>query len=438
MWRLALVGAAGACAFHRGAAPSDAAGSGSPDATDAAVIAPACPPLPDPGATVSVADVTALYNAVASAAPGSVIELADGTYDVSGSGVLLIDTDGITLRSLSHDASKVILDGGNASDPIIGVHASNVTLTELTIAHAGARGVIVSPNTVPGGVTGDQIYDVTFTSNRGAAISIYPFNGDITSGSYADDGVVACSRIVDEPSGADCNQPTIGLQAWAIRGWTIRNNYFEHVNCDGGYSRNIWINYGSRDVDIIANTIINSDMNIQLGDAPQTVRQYSDPVPPDCAAATPVMWGGLVCDNVIDGLGIPSISGNTDFDHGIALWTACDTWVMHNTVVSPGGGETFGDIEFRFAGSYVHLANNLLEQPTFLRDSATQDPAWSASNQTYAATTDFMNAAGNDLHLASGAPEIAAPSIAGLGKCTTDADGKPRNLAAPTPGAYER
>lgn len=399
-------------------------------------VAPAavCAPLVADPAAVVVSDVTTLRATLATAVPGTTIALADGTYDLS-LGTLIISTPGVTLRSQSGDATKVILDGAGSMAIMIRISASNVTITAVTVAHAQFVGVMVEPTSIA--VTGTKLHDITFLDDGGPAVRIFPAGGDATIGPYADNGVITCSRFVDTPTGADhCAASPLGIDGRGIRGWTISHNRFVDNACATLHRRTVVVRGGSRATQIINNHFSGSAMNILLGDGAGTARTYGDALPPNCAGV-PEHWGGLVCNNVIAGLGVPSIGSNADFEEGIALWTACDTLVIHNTIVSPGAGETFHDIEYRFPGSYVNLVNNLLLEAPASRDSGAQNAAYAASNVTYASEADFVDAAGGDLHLAAGSSQQPGASIANLG-CSTDADGKPRSLSSPMPGAYER
>jgi hypothetical protein len=394
----------------------------------------------DPNAVV-VSDVASLQAAVANATTGETIALAPGTYTFTTT--LVIKVGGVTLRSMTGNASSVILDGGGVASPVVETNVSNVTIASLTITNASAIGVRVSAPAT-GDITNDRIYDLTFADVIGPGIRIVPGTPTMPNlGPFADNGTIACSRFVDTTAVDHCTVPVnLAIDANAVRGWTIRNNRFDHVACPSGFRRTVVVRAGSRDVVIANNRMLDSNGNIQLGNDPTSnpARTYSDLLPSTCTGLginPPQAWGGMVCNNAIAGLDVPPIN-TQPFDHGIAMWGTCETWVLHNTIVSPGGGTTFDDIEFRFPGTYVHLVNNLLEQAPFLRDSAAQDPTYSASNALYAAETDFVDPHGGDLHLSSTAAETAGVAIDALGMCGTDADGKQRNLAAPTVGAYER
>ena len=210
--------------------------------------------------------------------------------------------------------------------------------------------------------------------------------------------------------------------------------------CTMFLARTVLFQGGSRDVNIFDNVFIDSPMNIFLGDEGSfTPRTYSDGVPAGCAAL-PFHWGGAVCNNVIVGLGVLPVTANTDFEEGIALWSVCDTWVAHNTIVTPVG-ETFSTIEYRFADTRVHVTNNLITEAINDR-GGTLDPAFSGTDVVVVDNgTTFVQADANDVHLTSSASiasgaDISAPPE--LSPCAArDLDGTARDPEAPTPGAYE-
>ena len=432
-----------ACNFVHGSVASDARGGDSLpppiDGGDAGMFAGACAPLPAVASPIVVSDIATLRTAIATAPAGSTIELANGTYTITQP-PLAITTPGLTIRSQSGDAAAVIINGAGLP---LAIKASDVTISTVTFAQSPSVAILVQP-TAGSDIMGDIIYDVTFDDDIGPAVRIYPFNLNVTAGPFADNGTIACSRFKDTTAVDHCTTPVdLGIDGFGIRGWTIRNNVLDHLACPTRLVRSIWIRGGSRDTQLIANRILDSNGAITLGDLlNRPARTYSDySRPSTCSGlgtSLPQHWGGVICDNTIAGLAAPMFAPAGYFDDGIAMWGTCDAWALHNTVVSPAGAGTASDLEFRFAGSFVHLVNNLTEMLPTPRDSGAQDPTYASSNVLYSATTDFVDATNDDLHLTAGAAETAGTSIAGLGLCATDADGMPRSASAPIVGAYER
>ncbi|HUS33215.1 MAG TPA: hypothetical protein VMZ53_32155 [Kofleriaceae bacterium] len=425
---LAAVLAVAAC----GRLGFDFAGGGgsstSPDATgvpdDTGVLAAACPEKPMTSG-IMVKTGTELVNAIASASPGDTILLADGLYSTAST--ISIDTPNLTIRSASNHSDGPVVDGLGLANPLFYVRAKNVSFISLTMRNTKQDAVFVEPLDAAGDATGVRIYDVTFTDVRGPAVRAKSYMSLATT-PFADDGEVACSRVghtVDSDCGPD---GVFGVRLQGARNWTIRDTYFSG-RCSPSRTRAVWADAGARDVTVTNNVFANNRNNILFGGI--ALRTYPDALPAGCSG-TPHLWGGLVCNNRIGGLGVSSSTGN-DFEEGIALWTTCDTWVLHNTVVSPAGAETYENIEYRFAGTYVHLVNNLLSVDPLLRDSGQLDPA--STNTLYTSPSDFVDAAAGDLRISTSATIASGVAIS---QCLTDANGKPRNTASPTPGAFER
>jgi hypothetical protein len=409
----------------------DITGQSGPDAGPVAARCPAL--LPDQGST-QVSDTAGLISAVAAASPGDTITLADGVYRLTEQ--LVLDRPDVTLRSVSGDPSSVTLDAGGTVDPAVRVAASGVRLEAMTIARSSGDGVAVEP-TATGDLLDLRIYDVTFLDHGGPGVRARPHRSQF-AGPFADDGTIACSRFLVTPEGTErsCNPNGFGIRASGARGWILRDNYFAAVLCDTVRARALWVTNGSRDITVVDNEFTNIGMNIMLGGGAEH-RTYPDALPAGCTG-TPEHRGGVVCNNRIAGLGVPAFTGVSDFEEGIALWGACDTWVTHNTIVSPGNERTYSEVEYRFPTAYVHLVNNLLQIEPRERDGGQLSPA--SQNTLYPAPTIFVDAASGDLRLAAGEdlPQGASIRAPELAACATDAAGQPRDLDAPTPGAYER
>ena len=180
LWRFILVGV---CLITLAAA--EPIGLAAP-----AIDPQACAPLPPPSGTiVNVSTVSQLENAVNSAAAGTTIRIADGTYNLNGV-YLRIDVPNVTLRSASGNREAVILDGNYQTTEIIQVVASNVTIADLTLREAYYHPIHV--------MSGDAahtlntlIYNVHIVDPGEQAIKINP----ATAGYYTDNGVIACSHI---------------------------------------------------------------------------------------------------------------------------------------------------------------------------------------------------------------------------------------------------
>jgi hypothetical protein len=445
---LVLLCASPGCVFDASGPPaggvgidSGANGDGGPGADAGNQTAAVCPPAdPLPGNATIVNNPTELAAAVSTAIAGDTIALAAGTYDMTSQGTLSLLTPGVTLRSQSGDRNSVVLTGNDSQGLLLHIRASNVRVAHLSLRNSTNNAILVQAQ-ASGNITGVELYDLVFGDHVNADVQLRSF--DVENGPFADNGTVACSHF-EVTSGfhdSACNASGNGIDGESVRGWTIRNNTFQDMYCSLFLARTVKFEAGSRDVLIMGNIFLNSPMNIFLGDSAGFVpRAYADAVPVQCAA-TPHHWGGAVCNNVIVGLDVPPIPSNTDFEEGIAMWSVCDTWVAHNTIVTPPGAETFSTIEHRFADTFVHVANNLLTKALNDRGGSL-DPAFSGTDVV---VTDndatFVQAAANDVHLTATASIPVGADISGatpLSPCAArDLDNMPRSAAAPTPGAYE-
>ena len=122
------------------------------------------------------------------------------------------------------------------------------------------------------------------------------------------------------------------------------------------------------------------------------------------------------------------------FDTGIALTSACGATVAHNTVYSTSA--PFSSIEWRYEGTQRALVgNNLVSHAMKARPGAV---VTEAGNLDSASATDFVDAAGHDLHLAPDSPAIDAGDDLSDDAPHDDIDGDAREDGAPDVGADER
>jgi hypothetical protein len=146
----AICFAAGSCGrfgfdFSSGT-PDDASDARADDAprnpTDVGVPVELCPARAMTTGTM-VSTATQLQTAVATAAPGDTILLADGVYNITATIPIL--TASLTIRSASNDAAKVIVDGGGTAAPVFYAQASMFTFVAITIRNSGDEAIRVEP-----------------------------------------------------------------------------------------------------------------------------------------------------------------------------------------------------------------------------------------------------------------------------------------------------
>ena len=384
----------------------------------------ACPPLAPPtGNVVNVSTVVELQNAVNSAAAGTTILVADGTYNLNGV-YLRFDTPNVTLRSASGNRDAVILDGDYVTTEIVQIVASNVTIADVTLREAYYHPIHVMSST--GSHTSNTlIYNVHIVDPGEQAIKINP----AAAGYFTDAGVIACSHIELTDAGRTHirnNCYTGGVDAHQSRSWIVRDNLIEGFWCQVGLSEHgvhFWT--GSRDTIVERNTLVNNARGVGFGLYESgSGRTYGDnPCP--TAVGYVDHYGGIVRNNFVFANRAELFASEYGFDCGICLWQECGAKALHNTVVSTQ--PPFSSIEWRFNNTVVEIINNLVSHN--LRDRGGADTL--AANLQNAPLALFVDGANGNLHLnatASAAIDQGAAFAAGL--CDDDIDGNARPIGS--------
>ncbi len=395
---------------------------------------PACPALAAPtGNIVNVSSVSELTAAVNNAADGDSILLADGDYALDAN-YLWIDTPNVELRSASGNREAVTIDGNYLGSEIITIAANNVTVADLTIREAYTHPIHVVSDGVD--TVGTLIYNVHIIDPREQAIKINPN----TSGTYPDDGVIACSTIELTDVGRPHVNPTSGgcytggVDGHQARDWVIRDNIIRGFWCDSGLAEHgvhCW--RGCRGTVVERNTFIDNARGVGFGMATSgEARTFSDD---PCPGVTGYVghYGGVVRNNFIFVSDPNLLASSSGFDCGVCFWSACSAQAVHNTIVSTG--DNFSSIEWRYdTSSGVQILNNIVTHNLRERNgaSATQD-----GNLESAPLSLFVDGAGGDLHLSSGASTAIDQGVSvPAGVCTDDIDGDARD-SSPDIGADE-
>jgi hypothetical protein len=395
-----------------------------------------CPPLPPPqGTVVEVfpAQASSLRGIVAGAASGTTILLHDGIYAMNlgdATSRLSFTTPGVTLRSFSGRRDDVVLDGDYATNELISIHASNVTIASLTLREAYDHPIHVSGNPTP--ITGTLVHDVRIVDPGQQAIKINPVGQG-----WADDGTVECSAIELTDAGRlevrdDCY--TGGIDAHAAWGWLVRRNRISGFWCDQGLSEHavhFW--NASRDTIVEENVLLDNARGVGFGLlASSGDRAYPDDPYPSVGYLGHI--DGVIRNNFIAASDPDLFASDSGFDAGIALEQARHARVVHNTVASTQA--PFSSIEWRFANTSVELTNNLVTHNLRERDGGPIEIL--AGNIAAAPVSWFASIATGDLHLAGAPlPPIDAGAAVAAGVADFDFDGHARTGARDV-GAHER
>jgi nitrous oxidase accessory protein NosD len=355
-------------------------------AADVLKVASKAPPLPAPaGAVIRVADVPSLRKAVAEAAPGTTILLADGVYHLDE---LLVTGHNLTIRGASGDREKVVLDGGGKFTRVVRVRgAKDLTIADLTVANSRQYGIFFLGDS---GIERLKVYNVKFhncyvrglkgtmatrSGDSGSKLlsheearRVRPKGGEVRYCLFVNDDVTPN----DEPYGGDY---VSGIDAMWLQDWTIADNTFVNIRGQHGGGRGaifVWVN--SENVVAERNLIVNCDRGICFGNP------SGDPVH---------MTGGVIRDNfIVAGAG-----------QGIEVCRTRDTSVVHNTVFSERPGHRV--VQFhQLAGGGNRFLNNLLSGV-----AAVPDDVAAAGNIAGAIAEWFVNARAGDLRLT---PKAAA------------------------------
>jgi hypothetical protein len=393
-----------------------------------------CPPLPPPpGATIEVLPAQAddLRAIVSTAASGTTILLHDGFYDMSGGDAvsrLVFTTPGVTLRSFSGDRDAVVLDGAYQTSELVSILAADVTVADLTLRRAYDHPVHASGDGSP--ITGVRLYNLRIVDPGQQAVKVNPIGEG-----WVDDGRLECSSLELTDAGRAQirdNCYTGGIDAHAARGWIVRRNRITGFWCPAGLSEHaIHFWRGSRDTLVEGNLILDCARGVGFGlGATGTGRTYPDDPYPGIPYLGHV--DGTIRANFVAAADPDLFASEYGFDTGIAIEQAREVAVVHDTVASTSA--PFSSIEWRFADTLVHVANDLVSHNLRARDGA---QATLAGNLESAPLAWFADVTAGDLHLADpGAPPVGGGVVLPAGTAGDDFDGQPRD-AEPDVGADE-
>jgi hypothetical protein len=355
-------------------------------AADVLEVAPKGPPLPEPaGAIIRVADVPSLRTAVAEAAPGTTILLADGVYRVDE---LLVTGSSLTIRGASADREKVVLDAGGEFTKVVRVRgAKGLTIADLTVANSRQYGIFFLGDS---GIERLKVYNVKFHNcyvrglkgtmatrvgdsaskllSHEEARRVRPKGGEVRYCLFINDDITPN----DEPYGGDY---VSGIDAMWLQDWVIADNTFVNIRGQHGGGRGaifVWVN--SENVTAERNLIVNCDRGICFGNP------SGDPIH---------MTGGVIRHNfIVAGAG-----------QGIEICRTRETSVVHNTVFSESPGHPV--VQFhQLAGGGNRFLNNLVSGVAIVPDDVVV-----AGNTAGALAEWFVNPRAGDLRLT---PEASA------------------------------
>jgi hypothetical protein len=396
----------------------------------------ACAPLPlssGPILEVGPSEAGALPQIVRDAPEGTTIVLADGVYRMTGDETarrIQIHTRGLTIRSASGDPSSVVIDGEYATAELVSIHASDVTIAEITLMRALDHAVHVVPDT-GADITGTALYRLRITDCGEQFVHVH---GASAAGPYADEGVLECSElemtdegrthVEREPNG--CFTGGINLQSG--RDWIVRANTISGIYCAGEglaeHAIHAWD--GARGTLVEQNRIVDCARGIGLGlNAAGTVRVYDDDPYPGLFVDH---FEGVVRNNVI-------VARTPHYDTGIELAQARGAAVHHQTIVETADTiAALSSIDARYANTLATVQNNLVRRLT-VREDANMMADHNVEMMPFEWLAD---AESGDVHLRESADGAIDRGVA-LEGAGLDLDGEPHDRGAgPDIGADER
>lgn len=396
----------------------------------------ACAPLEAPSGTIVNVDpsmAAALPAMVRDAAEGTTFVLADGTYRMSGDESarrLRIRAPGVTIRSASGDASRVVIDGEYTTLEIITVEAPGATIAEITVTHAVDHGVHVAASDGGEDVTGFTLYRARITDCGEQFLKVNPSGA---RDAFTDDGTVTCSDFEMTDDGrphverATGGCYTGGIDVHGSRGWYVARNRFEGIYCAGEglaeHAIHFWT--GSRDTLVEQNVIVDCARGIGFGLVEMgATRMYEDDPYPGLFVGH---YDGVIRNNVI-------VADIAYYDTGIELAQARGTRVLHNTIIETAAATgSFSSIDTRYDNSVTVVRNNLTRRITVRSGMSTQDDNVENVPMTY-----FVDGANGDAHLTESAVDaIDQGSVED--DAGPDIDGETHDRgSAPDLGADER
>lgn len=453
---LALAGACGNDASSEQADATQAAendgGSDSPDADTPRPTPAACAErgqsLPmrqgneirvapaGPGQVTVDGNPRTLRQVVSDAQSGDTIVLEDGTYtfpEATGGSYtgLYFTTPNITLKSLSGDASKVILDSAYADhgeeSGVISIDASGIVLANFSIKRSIFHLVHLWKD-----ADDAIVHNLRLIDGGQQFLKSSPGNGTV------DNLEISCSEFLMTATGRDnvwgygsqeggTRCYTGGIDSHNGRDWSIHDNRFEGIYCDatgvqrpahgkkapvrngmtyqGGLSEHaihMWDSEPNSSHTIVQNHILNCARGIGLG--------LQDEV-----------YGGLITNNMI----FSEHAGSGEHDVAISIMRGHDTIVANNTVYY-SNAESYGDaIEYRWESSAgLKIVNNLTNRRLRSRNNA---EATLGNNVTNAEDSWFANGASGDLHLGECSLDGIDAAGQAIAEVTNDFDAEPRD-----------
>ncbi|MEO7778814.1 MAG: NosD domain-containing protein [Fibrobacteria bacterium] len=342
----------------------------------------AVPVLQPSAKTVNVSTVSALVSALGSAAKGTTIMLADGTYDLSGVWPLRLRTDSVSLYGASQNPSRVIMKGGgftssNTNEELIKIEAKGIRLAYFTLRDGRANGVKIQTGANDGLFIHNVYFiDICERSIKGPDMPV-TMNGVVQYCLFQQITPIT-SVIPNLNAGGDY---IAGMDLMKIDGWNIHDNVFKNIQgMTGGGRAAIFLWNGCKNTTIERNLFLGCDRSIAFGN-PMSTNVDMD--------------GGIIRNNFI-------VAGK---DISIEICNSTGSQIVNNTIYSTNLSFT-RTISFCNAKTDNAFKDNLVLGKIGLNGGLFPDTAGNLFVTVAGGTaTWFRDIAAGDLHLTAAATQ---------------------------------
>lgn len=348
-------------------------------------------------------NITTLRAVVSNANSGDVILLGDGEYtfnEASGgsfTGIYITQND-LIIKGASGDPANVILNSRylehGSESATITINGSGAIIADLTVResihhliHVWDGGDDVTIHNVYMINGGQQFLKASPGSGRanGAQITCNLFGMDQMGrrnvyGYGASDGSTRCY--------------TGGIDAHQSNNWSITDNYFEGIYCDGSLPHPL---HGKAPGSYVGGL---AEHAIHLWDTDAgTTHTIERNRIVDCARGIGIGLGdtnkagsAIIRNNMI----VSNQAASSEHDVGIIVEAISDAQIYNNTVMFTHPSGYPNAIEYRFTGTNAKIWNNLTNKTIRNRNSANGEVQY---NYTQADTSLFKNANTGELDL---------------------------------------
>lgn len=306
-------------------------------------------------AEITVRDAAALVSAIGDAAPGDVITLAAGTYDVDAN---------ISCRAAGTAAQRITVRAEALGDAVIrfnAVEGFKVLAPYWTFENLEIRGACADDSRC------EHAFHVVgaadFTTIRGNKIEGFNAhikgNGEGDPRVFPDDVLIAHNELYSDAPRQTGN-PVTPIDVVGGRRWRVEHNHIHDFEKAQGnrISYAAFLKGNSRD-GVFAYNLIECERlhagGVRLGLSFGGGGTGPDSICED-QTCTPEHQGGLMYNNII---------ASCPADVGVYVNKGQDVKIFNNTLINTTG------IDVRFAASSAQVMNNLLDGAIRARDNAT-------------------------------------------------------------------